>query len=374
MDRNDPDRLDKLEEGLKAFGEVSGNPKDRLAEVEPFFEEVEVDPFELYLLEDRHEKITEESYNHWKRAFKQWKDFMTAQNRHPACPSRTHVSKFVVFQRDDLGNTEGDVKKKLFYVNAAYKWMQDDERFKTPTDFNPFNKWLRRGRLDTGKIERSFPRVSIEELRERVGAITNIRERAVTVTHLKTGIRSSELGNINLRDINIKHPEVREHYPQIGTHPKNEEHPNSVYIPSERSGNKREVSTILPLDEETRQCIVDWLLIRPDNGKEALFFTEKGKRISRTDIYYMWQKYWWPDYKFDEDDEYDSITPHFARHWFTTWFRNQDVPEVKVKYMRGDKTNASNQSSAIDLYIHGYYEDIEDIYREKVFPLRLRMV
>lgn len=205
--------------------------------------------------------------------------------------------------------------------------------------------------------------------------ISETCERAITVTQLKTGARSTEIANIDLRDINIKHPEARNHYTQIGSNPKNEQYPNSVYIPHDKEGNKREVDTILPLDEETRQAIVDWLLIRPDNGKEALFFTDKGKRLSRTDIYYMWKKYWWPKYEFDEDDEFDSISPHFCRHFFTTWWANEGVPRDKAKYMRGDRTDEFNRMrSAIDKYITGHYEDIENIYREQIFQLRFDLV
>ncbi|WP_312908172.1 tyrosine-type recombinase/integrase [Natronosalvus caseinilyticus] len=368
------DRLDKLEAGKNAYGEVSGNPKDRLAEVEPEFLAVDEDPFDLFMLEDRHQEITDATYNQWTRTFDQWRNFMEAQGRHPACPSSVHVSKFVRFQTEELENSEGDVKSKLFRVNAAYEWMQEDGQIPAPTDYNPYKKWLKKGRLSTDS-ERSYPRISLDELRERVNDITNIRERALTVTHLKLGCRSSELANINLADISIEHDELREHYTEMGTHPKIEQYENVVYIPSERDGNKREVDTILPLDEETRQAIVDWLLIRPDNSKDALFFTDKGKRPAHNDIAHFWKKYWWPEYKFGEDEYYDSITPHWCRHHFTSWWSTQGIPRVQRKYMRGDRTDEYNRRrSAMDAYMHEYFENIEPVYREGIFQLRLDKV
>jgi len=372
--RDREDRLELLEEGLESYGEQTGNSKDRLAEVEPDFEAVDNDPFELFLLEDRHQDITDATYRHWINAFDQWRDFMEAQGRHPACPSRIHVSKFVRFQTEELGNTEGNVKSKLFRVNAAYEWMQEHGQIPAPTDLNPFQKWLKRGVLETDS-ERKYPRVSLEELREKVRGITNIRERAITVTQLKLGCRSTELANIRLSEITIEHDELREHYTEMGTHPEVKPYENVVYIPSDRDGNKREVDTILPLDEETRQAIVDWLLICPDNGKDSVFFSDKGKQLNRSDIYHFWKKYWWPEYEYDEDDYYDSITPHWCRHHFTTWWSNQGVPETKRRYMRGDRTNEYNeQRSAMDNYVHEYFEDIEDVYREGVFQLRLEKV
>lgn len=368
------ERLDKLEDGLDAYAEVTGNSKDRLAEVEPDFKAVDQDPFALFLLEDRHQEITDATFNQWTRTFDQWRDFMEAQGRHPACPSRVHVSKFVNYQTDMLGNTEGDVKGKLFRVNAAYEWMQEHAEMPAPTDFNPFQKWLKKGRLSTDH-ERTFERITLDELREIVRDITNIRERALTVTQLKLGCRSSELANIDFSDISIEHDEVREHYPEMGTHPKIKHYENAVYIPSGRDGNKRDVDTILPLDEETRQAIVDWLLIRPDNGKDAVFFTAKGNRPSHNDIAHFWKQYWWPEYKHDVDDYYHSITPHWCRHHFTTWWSNQGITRLQRKYMRGDRTDEFNRRrSAMDSYMHEYYENIEPVYREGIFQLRLDKV
>lgn len=64
-------RLDELEAGRDAYGEVSGNPKDRLAQVEPEFKAVDKDPFALFMLEDRHQEITEATHNQWTRTFDQ---------------------------------------------------------------------------------------------------------------------------------------------------------------------------------------------------------------------------------------------------------------------------------------------------------------
>lgn len=221
----------------------------------------------------------------------------------------------------------------------------------------------------------SLEGVQFRDQREIVRGITNIRERALTVTQLKLGCRSSELANIDISDISIKHDELREHYTEMGTHPKIEQYENAVFIPSGRDGNKREVDTILPLDEETRQAIVDWLLIRPDNGKDAVFFTAKGKRPSHNDIAHFWKQYWWPEYKHDVGDYYDSVTPHWCRHHFTTWWSNQGITRLQRKYMRGDRTDEYNRRrSAMDNYMHEYYENIEPVYREGIFQLRLDKV
>jgi integrase/recombinase XerD len=49
------------------------------------------------------------------------------------------------------------------------------------------------------------------------------------------------------------------------------------------------------------------------------------------------------------------------------------MPEPWVKYLRGDGQSYSldNTRDAFHHYIHAYYEQIEDEYRDKVFKLGL---
>lgn len=54
------------------------------------------------------------------------------------------------------------MKSELFRVNAAYEWMQEDGQLPAPTDFNPFKKWLKKGRLSTDH-ERTYERITLDE-------------------------------------------------------------------------------------------------------------------------------------------------------------------------------------------------------------------
>lgn len=68
------------------------------------------------------------------------------------------------------------------------------------------------------------------------------------------------------------------------------------------------------------------------------------------------------------------LSPHYARHWFSSWFRLQArMPEPWVKFMRGDvqSSEVDNSRDAFHRYIHMYYEDVEEEYRENVFPVGL---
>lgn len=83
-----------------------------------------------------------------------------------------------------------------------------------------------------------------------------------------------------------------------------------------------------------------------------------------------WHKYWHPEYA--ETERHLGISAHYGRHVFTTyWTVTKDAPRELVKYMRGDVNSSGrtmkNSGDAIDSYIHTYYEDIEDLYRDEIF-------
>jgi len=71
-----------------------------------------------------------------------------------------------------------------------------------------------------------------------------------------------------------------------------------------------------------------------------------------------------------ETDEHRAVTNHFGRHRFTTYWRiEQDVSRQLVKYMHGDRTGAYQQDQGMNAYLHAYYEDIEELYRERIYEL-----
>ena len=79
--------------------------------------------------------------------------------------------------------------------------------------------------------------------------------------------------------------------------------------------------------------------------------------MERNSLRHVWTKHWHPEFEFNEDDDYRSISPHYARHWFTTWFRvHVNMPELWVQYLRGDRTGTEigTGRQAIHRYIHIY--------------------
>lgn len=85
-----------------------------------------------------------------------------------------------------------------------------------------------------------------------------------------------------------------------------------------------------------------------------------------------WKQAFHPEYA--ETDDYRPVTSHYGRHYFATYFRkDEQVSRELIQYMRGDVVggNALGDRAAIDNYLHAYYEDIEGMYRSKIYKLRL---
>ena len=360
-----------VDEQRAALADAFDRELDPLAEFAPTFDSAEFDPFDLFM-EERIEPrdLTEHTRTTYRRVFEQWRDFMHEQGRHPACPSEEHVKDFIRHLRDDYGNPSRTIKMKLQKLGSAYEYWQEDAAFPHKQDHNPITSAKEKVNLDPPAIKEP-PRLPVDELRDILTDVKHIRERAVIATQLKLGLRATETSNIKLADVDIQNTELREHYPDLGTNPRLDGHENAVCIPHDREGNKSKRPRVLPLDDELRRVILRYLLGRPDAGTPWLFLSpERHEQLRGRDVNDVWKDHFHPEYA--ETDEHRAVTSHFGRHRFTTFWRvEQDTPRELVKYMRGDKPGAGahEDRGGIDHYIHSYYEDIEDLYRENIYRL-----
>jgi len=346
---------------------------DPLEEFDPVFRQQDIDPFVLFesdVLDTR--ELGRRTLQNYYRTFRDWQEFMRSEGRHPACPSEEHVKAFARFEMDEKGNAAATVQNKFQQLNSTYKYWQDDPAFPHPQDYNPFQ--LARSKLDLSSEEKKEPpRIPVSKLREILADVTHVRDRAVVACQLKLGLRATELCNIKLSEVTIENTELQRHYPDMGTHSALEGIRNAVYVPHDREGNKSRRPRVLPLDDELRRVLLRYLLTRPDTGDEWLFLSHTTySQMHRDFIVDIWKAAFHPEY--EETDQHKAVTSHFGRHRFTTYWRvEQDLNRELIKYMRGDTPGAGNieNRGAIDDYIHTYYEDIEQTYRESIFKLNI---
>ena len=367
--------VDKQREALAA---AFDQPLDPLAEAADVFDSTGIDPFEMFRSEVLDQRdLSAATLRHYEMIFNQWREHMARQGRHPACPNPDHVEAYIEWQvkpkaDGGCGNSSRTIKEKLRKLNQAYQYWQQDAVFPHPDGYNPI--YLAKNRVPLPvKKEKEHRRVPIPELRQMIQPVSNIRARLLIAMQLKLGLRAGEVANIQIADVRVDDAVAAQHYDELGSHDGLTEHENVIFIPSrhERKGNKSSRPRLLPLDAELRALLDRYLLIRPDNGEPWLFLSLKSHtQMTSSGVNNIWKDAFHPEYA--ETDEHRPVTSHFGRHRFTTYWRvEQDVNRQLVKYMRGDRTGAYENARGMNAYLHAYFEDIEELYRENVFRLNL---
>lgn len=368
-----------IEEQKRKLASTYDRNRDPNAELAEKIEGTGIEPIEMYFAEMiESTSLAENTIQNKRRAFEQWREHMEREGRHPAFPNDSHVKSFIEYLRGERGNSPKTVKQKLAFINEAYNYWQAEGLFPHKQDYNPIDSEKQKADLSP-KPEKDMPRIPLEEMREIVGGVNHRLHKAVVVLQLKLGLRAGELANMQLQDVNISHENIRENYPELGSHKRIQNRPNAVYIPPRaseggREGNKSVEPRVLPLDDETRRVLVDYLLVRPAGNVEdnegvpwILLTKSDNVKLPRARPARIWGEEL-PE-KYEGNEEERKVRSHFGRHYFTSYWRvEKDLAKELIQYMRGDVLGGGGGDS-IDYYLHTYYEDVEEIYRQNIYHL-----
>lgn len=359
---------------LNAIAAEHGVTRDPLAEYEDIYHDKS--PFRTWwhtniASTDLAESTTEKYESH----IQHWIDYMNEQGRHPALPAPDHVRDYIEMLRDDLGHSPSTIRGKLGPVIRAFDWFAGETAFNA---HKPDANLVRhvRDQMDLATSDsKDFPNLLLEEVREFVDDIDHIRDRLIVALQLKLGLRAGAVANIQLQDLHLGN-NLHDHYTELGTHPTLVEngYEQAIHIPADRERTKSVNHRTLPLDGELRQALTRYLLIRPDNGESELILSmQRHAPVKYKSITEVWNKHVKPNYP--ETDNQRAVTSHFGRHYFSDfWAVEQDLNTHLVQYMRGDAVNTQNaddNSNGLDRYLHPEYDDVEEVYRERIYDLHL---
>jgi integrase/recombinase XerD len=347
---------------------------DPLRQYEEGFKSLDADPFDLFAEEIIDKKDKSNTKNNYTIPIQQWKTFMQDRGRHPACPSSRHVDEFLHYQLNELDNSKPTTKQKFVHLKRVFKFFIKENALPHDGSYLPFEKVINDVEWETD-TSKTPPNLSVEDLADVLVTVKHWKHRALILIMLFLGIRAQEACNIELSEVNIQHEELQKHYPELGTHDRVPTDVDAIYFPTryDREGNKSKNERILPIPDELKVALVRYLMVRPDNGKPWLFLSQtRHNQMGNSKVNEIWKEYFHPQYEYDEDDKYDSITSHFGRHYFSTWFKKEkDWNRELVKYMRGDSIKGKDGDS-IDDYVHPYFEDIHEQYLEEIYKFGLR--
>jgi integrase/recombinase XerC len=223
--------------------------------------------------------------------------------------------------------------------------------------------------------------LSIDEMRGFVETIQHPLADAVVTTLLKTGMRSGELCNLDVRDLNLagvglSNAGLDDVRPQL------QGRPDSIYVDDapargeringERrdASNKRKRATVVPVDGELKATLERWLAVRPDPASPAdpVFVSTSrnwGERVTIDAVHHIVatnaKRMGWYRTGGGADE---NVTPHYFRHFFTTHLRDRTGDRGIVKYLRGDVA-----SDVIDTYTHNWGSRVRETYETHIYSL-----
>lgn len=227
--------------------------------------------------------------------------------------------------------------------------------------------------------------ISLKQMREAILSVSHPQLLCILMLLVKTGMRASELANIDMRDINLDHHWFDEHFPECRENL--EEKPDTLYIAprsemeigavvngeERKDPNKRMRGTYVPIDKETKAVMLLWLAIRPPSRSPAepfLTLTIPGRTTiagDRLRADYIWDQVsdwaeeqgWW-----SSDATLESnVSPHYFRHFFRTVMGSRTNDQLLIKYFRGDT------SDAMDDYLHYWGELVREPYLQSVYKI-----
>ena len=273
---------------------------------------------------------TTEGYSYHTKKYLQFID------KDPRDVNTEDLKQFLTYL-DKRGVSNSTIEKYFACLSSFYKYLEYEEL----VNKNPIPKFRDRylkNRMKNKSNGGKRQLVSIEQMRNIVNSILDPRDKAVTIMLCKTGVRLSELVNIDIDDVNWTEQSIK-------------------LKPNGKRSNLR-----IYYDDECGRVLRRYVTVRDDLAKpdeRALFINYYGERMKRRAIEEMISKYAERLGLHDpaSKDLQKRFTPHCCRHWFTTHLRRAGMPREHIKELRGD-----SRTETMDVYMHIDEEELRESY------------
>ncbi|MFB6112275.1 MAG: tyrosine-type recombinase/integrase [Halobacteriaceae archaeon] len=340
--------------------------------------EIEEDPITYYLEDMTYHGKTDRTKAAYGRVLREFASFLDGRGRRPETADRRDCLAWIHGIREN--HAPSTVATYASYVNRFYGYMTQIGAF----EGNPMGLVMEElpESVDRDPTRRE---ISLDEMRTFVRSIQHPLDRAVVVILLKTGIRVGELCNLDLRDVSLSMEGPTGSYEALSSRASGRE--RTLFVESDISrgdringeprtaANKRVRDTQIPIDAELASVLRRWLAIRPDTPSpaEPLFVSTRdawGQRLTpemvRSIVSEYARDHGWYD---DGGGASSNVTPHYFRHFFTTYLRDRTGDRGIVKYLRGDVAD-----DIIDTYTHNWGDRVREVYETEIYALLSRSV
>lgn len=234
---------------------------------------------------------------------------------------RSHINYFIRdLRRKDLAPTS--VTRKIASLRGWFKWMMGMNLIKhDPTVA-----------LEHPKLSKHLPKVlSVTEVDLLLSQNLPLVEKSMLELLYATGLRVSELANLKIQNLNLKHS----------------------YVKCFGKGSKER---IVPIGKIAKEVLTTYLTQRTkileEKGIETdnLFIHDSGKNINRQDIYSTIRE-------LGRKVLNKHITPHTLRHSFATHMLENGADLRVVQELLGHSDVATTQ-----LYTHVSKKRLKEVY------------
>lgn len=242
-----------------------------------------------------------------------------------------------VIDRDKVREIEEDLMKKGIKSSTIIRKLETLEHLATCLGFTDNGMPLKIRRPKLVKTERK--NLSLLEAKGLLEASSNTRDKAIIALLLYTGLRSKELLNLNIDDLDMK---------------------NRLVMVRASGGDivKNYAERKVVLSKKCASILEEWLCIRPNvEGNDALFLNIYGKRLTRSGLYKIVLN------TGKRAGIERNVYTHLLRHTCATSMLRAGIPVTEVALQLGHKSLSSTM-----VYLHGDLAGLrEDIDKKLIY-------
>jgi len=262
--------------------------------------------------------------------------FLSSQGKDILTIDRAAIQGYIEYLRLDRHVSLKTVKMHLTALSTLYEFLV----FEGHADSNPVLQVRRRysRRYKDGSEAQTKQLISVEDMARLINSTMGIRDKAVITLLAKTGIRRNELITLDVSDIDLIENRIK------------------------LKATGKRTNRVVFFDDEAALLLRRWLTIREGMNRRnetALFLSNWGYRISRTDVYEAVTKAAARVGLHDSGSERleDHFGPHCCRHWYCTHLFRAGMRREYIKELRGD-----SRKEAFDLYNHIDLKELKEAY------------
>lgn len=289
-----------------------------------------VSEFIHYLAEER--GLAQNTLESYGRDLRQYKTYLQSNHRDLLNDSNHDTILTYLDSLQSKGRAKSTISRNLAAIKSFYQYLVRQRYLeKDPA-----------ATMESPKLEKKLPKIltvqEVEELLKQPNITVpgGLRDKAMLELLYATGIRVSELINLNISDANL----------------------DMGYIKCAGKGTR---DRIVPLGSIASKCVLEYMnkgrgkLIR-NYDESALFVNHHGNRLTRQGFWKIIKKY------AHEARITKDITPHTLRHSFATHLLENGADLRSVQEMLGHADISTTQ-----IYTHVTKNHLKEVY-DKAHP------